>query len=145
MKCIIHFVLLVCLTIHFVVIVYLQSSQLCMPALATAASHPLAVSPREDPHPSLHLSTSPVSCFFYDTPRAGVPTTSFLYPPTTILTPINWVCSPIPCLLAGLPSWPSLGLVACTELEMETLKLAGSFLMWCSAVRQLGVIALCSS
>lgn len=80
MKYIVCFTLLVCLTIYFGEIAYLQSSQLCVPALAAAAPCPLAVSPRGDPHPSLHLSTSPVSCFFWDTPTNWCPNHLFPLP-----------------------------------------------------------------
>ena len=72
--------LLACLTICFIVIVYLQSSQPCVPALAAAAPCLLAVSPRKDLHPSLHLSSSLDSCFFYDTPMNWCPNHLFTLP-----------------------------------------------------------------
>lgn len=108
MKYINCFILLACLINYFVVIVWLQSLQPHVPTPTAAAPHPLAVSPREDPHPALHLSTCPASCLFDDKPRNWCP--NHLYLSAAILAPIIWVCSPvpIPCLLVEFCSWPSL-------------------------------------
>lgn len=74
------------------------------------------------------FATSPVLCFFYDNPTDWYPNYFF----STLLQfclPINWVYSPVPCLSVGLHSWPSLALLAWTELEVGSWKSAGSFPM----------------
>lgn len=89
------------------------------------------------PHPQSHVS-------FMTAPQTGVPTTSFLYPPT-ILSSMSWVCGPVPCLPAGLPSWPSLAFFACTEVRGGAPEIGWILPCVLSTVKWLGVTALCSS
>lgn len=91
-------ILLACLINYCVVIVWLQSLQPHVPTPAAAAA-PLWQSVPEkitSCSSSLHM---PSSCFFYGRPRNLC--ASHLHPSATILASVNWVCSPIPCLLAG--------------------------------------------
>lgn len=98
-------ILLACLINYCVVIVWLQSLQPHVPTPAAAAA-PLWQSVPEkitSCSSSLHM---PGSCFFYGRPRNLC--ASHLHPSATILASVNWVCSPISCLLAEFSSWPCL-------------------------------------
>lgn len=132
---------MVCLTVYFVAVVYLQSSQSCVPVLAQqlpalwqSVPAKIRIHLFTSPHPQSHISSM-------TPPQTDVPATSFLYNNSD---PSKLGLQSYSLPVAELPSRPSLGLVACTELEVETPKLAVCFLMCWSVVRQPGVVASCS-
>ena len=141
MKYITCFILLECLTMCFV------AQRFATPAAAhwrkqlrafwQSVSEKIHIHLFIFPHPQSHVS-------FMTALQTGVPTTSFLYPPT-ILSSINWVCGPVPCLPSGLPFWPSLALFACTEVRGGTPEIGWILPYVLSTVKWLGVTALCSS